>query len=158
MGEWGVGEKRLYISRYTVTTRMIPALRWAAMRTILMFQQEVMENHLDSHTAPELCGYIYIYRSIVWVHVHRLRLRNTVTVWRGTEAPINISHDQSVMVTRDRRRAWDTRGKCRSPSETIVRDLSDVYVGQTSLQCNICAAQLFPALLRFLFLSFISSL
>ena len=26
-----------------VTTRMIPALRWAAMRAILMFQQEVMD-------------------------------------------------------------------------------------------------------------------
>ena len=27
-----------YTYRYTVTTRMIPALRWAAMRGILMFQ------------------------------------------------------------------------------------------------------------------------
>ena len=26
-----------YTYRYTVTTRMIPALRWAVMRTILMF-------------------------------------------------------------------------------------------------------------------------
>ena len=26
-----------YTYRYTVTTRMIPALRWAAMRAILMF-------------------------------------------------------------------------------------------------------------------------
>ena len=30
-------------TRDTVTTRMIPALRWAAMRAILMFQQEVMD-------------------------------------------------------------------------------------------------------------------
>ena len=30
-------EGRLYTYRYTVTTRMIPALRWAAMRAILMF-------------------------------------------------------------------------------------------------------------------------
>ena len=29
---------RLYTYRYTVTTRMIPALRLAAMRAILMFQ------------------------------------------------------------------------------------------------------------------------
>ena len=28
----------LYIYRYTVTTRMIPALRWEAIRAILMFQ------------------------------------------------------------------------------------------------------------------------
>ena len=28
---------RLYTYRYTATTRMTPALRWAAMRAILMF-------------------------------------------------------------------------------------------------------------------------
>ena len=38
-GGYGVeGRGRLYTYHYTVTTRMIPALRWAAMRTILMFQ------------------------------------------------------------------------------------------------------------------------
>ena len=35
-GEGGGG--RLYTYRHTVTTRMFPALRWAAMRAILMFQ------------------------------------------------------------------------------------------------------------------------
>ena len=34
-GRWGGG--RLYTYRYTVTTRMTPALRWAAVRAILMF-------------------------------------------------------------------------------------------------------------------------
>ena len=35
----GVGGRgRLYTYRYTVTTRMFPVLRWAAMRAILMFQ------------------------------------------------------------------------------------------------------------------------
>ena len=34
----GGGRGRLYTYRYTVTTRMIPTLRWAAMRAILMFQ------------------------------------------------------------------------------------------------------------------------
>ena len=40
-----VGEEggRLYTCRYTVITKMIPALRWAAMRAILMFQWEVMD-------------------------------------------------------------------------------------------------------------------
>ena len=35
----GRGRGRLYTYLYTVTTRMIPALRWAAMRAILMFHQ-----------------------------------------------------------------------------------------------------------------------
>ena len=36
--ERGGGRRgRLYTYRYTVTTRMTPALRWAAMRAILMF-------------------------------------------------------------------------------------------------------------------------
>ena len=36
-GYGGGGRGRLYTYRYTVTTRMTPALRWAAMRAILMF-------------------------------------------------------------------------------------------------------------------------
>ena len=35
--EGGGGRGRLYTYRYTVATRMIPALRWTAMRAILMF-------------------------------------------------------------------------------------------------------------------------
>ena len=41
--ERGGGGEGDYTYHYTVTTRMIPALRWAAMRAILMFQQEVMD-------------------------------------------------------------------------------------------------------------------
>ena len=37
-GYGGGGRRRLYTYRYTVTTRMIPALRWVAMRAILTFQ------------------------------------------------------------------------------------------------------------------------
>ena len=37
-GYGGAGRGRLYTYRYTVNTRMIPALRRAAMRAILMFQ------------------------------------------------------------------------------------------------------------------------
>ena len=38
-GVWRWEEREiLYTYRYTITTRMIPALRWAAMRAILMFQ------------------------------------------------------------------------------------------------------------------------
>ena len=36
-GVWGGGRGRLYTYRFTVTTRMTPALRWAMMRAILMF-------------------------------------------------------------------------------------------------------------------------
>ena len=37
-GYGGAGRGRVYTYRYTVTTRMTSALRWAAMRAILMFQ------------------------------------------------------------------------------------------------------------------------
>ena len=33
-GWWGGAGERLYTYRYTVTTRMTPALRWAATRVI----------------------------------------------------------------------------------------------------------------------------
>ena len=36
--EVGEEEDYNYTYHYTVTTRMIPALRWAAMRAVLMFQ------------------------------------------------------------------------------------------------------------------------
>ena len=36
-GHGGGGRGRLYTYRYTVTTRMTPALRWAAVRAILVF-------------------------------------------------------------------------------------------------------------------------
>ena len=35
--EVGERERDYYTYRYTVTTRMTPALRWAVMRAILMF-------------------------------------------------------------------------------------------------------------------------
>ena len=35
---WRWGKREIvYLYRYTVTTRMTPALRWAAMRAIVMF-------------------------------------------------------------------------------------------------------------------------
>ena len=37
-GYGGGGRGRLYTYRYTVTTRMTPALRWAAIRAILMLR------------------------------------------------------------------------------------------------------------------------
>ena len=36
-------EDYIYTYRYTVSTRMTSALRWAAMKAILMFQWEVMD-------------------------------------------------------------------------------------------------------------------
>ena len=43
---WGVGGgERLYAYRYTNTTRMTYALRWAAMRAILMFHNCEGQSH-----------------------------------------------------------------------------------------------------------------
>ena len=43
---YGVGGRgRLYTYRYTVTTRMTSALRWAAMRAILMFRNCDGQSH-----------------------------------------------------------------------------------------------------------------
>ena len=44
-GYGGGGRGRLYTSRYTVTARMISALRWAAMRAILMFRNCEGQSH-----------------------------------------------------------------------------------------------------------------
>ena len=44
-GYGGGGRGRLYTCRYTVTTRMTPALRWAAMRAILMFHNCEGQSH-----------------------------------------------------------------------------------------------------------------
>ena len=43
---YGGGDRgRLYTYRYTVTTRMTPALRWAAMRAISMFHNCEGQSH-----------------------------------------------------------------------------------------------------------------
>ena len=52
-GYGGGGKGRLYTYRYTVTTRMIPALRWAAMRTISMFHNCERQSHKTVHK-PQL--------------------------------------------------------------------------------------------------------
>ena len=45
VGGGGGGGERLYTYRYTVTTRMTSALRWAAMRAILMFHNCEGQSH-----------------------------------------------------------------------------------------------------------------
>ena len=45
-GVMEVGEREIiYTYRYTVTTRMTPALRWAAMRAILMLHNGEGQSH-----------------------------------------------------------------------------------------------------------------
>ena len=39
------GRRRLYTYRYTVTTRMTSALRWAAIRAVLMFHNREGQSH-----------------------------------------------------------------------------------------------------------------
>ena len=51
-GRWGRG--RLYTYRYTVTTRMTPALRWAATRAILMFYNYEGQGHKTLPTNHKL--------------------------------------------------------------------------------------------------------
>ena len=48
------GRGRLYTYRYTVTTTMTPALRWAAMRAILMFHNCEGQSHKDNVHRPQL--------------------------------------------------------------------------------------------------------
>ena len=52
MWRWGRG--RLYIYRYTVTTRMTHVLRWAAMKANLMFQSLRGTKSQDSVHRPQL--------------------------------------------------------------------------------------------------------
>ena len=44
----GGGRGRVYTYRYTVTARMTPALRWAAMRAVLMFNCEGQSHKIMS--------------------------------------------------------------------------------------------------------------
>ena len=50
-GYGGGGRGRLYTYRYAFTTRMIPALRWVAMRAILMFRNCEGQSHKTVCTA-----------------------------------------------------------------------------------------------------------
>ena len=53
-GVGGGGGGRLYTYRYTVTTRMTSALRWAAMRAILMFHNCGGQSHKTVSTNHNL--------------------------------------------------------------------------------------------------------
>ena len=44
-GVWRWGERRVYTYRYTATFTMTPALRWAAIRAILMFHNCEGQSH-----------------------------------------------------------------------------------------------------------------
>ena len=53
-GVWRWRRGRLYTYRYTVTTRMTSALRWAAMRAILMFHNCEGQSHKTVSTDHNL--------------------------------------------------------------------------------------------------------
>ena len=53
-GYGGGGRGRLYTYRYTVTIRMITALRWVAMRAILMFHNCEGQSHKTVSTDHNL--------------------------------------------------------------------------------------------------------
>ena len=52
-GVWRWGKREINTYRYTVTTRMTPALRWAAMGAILMFHNCEGQSHKDSVHKPQ---------------------------------------------------------------------------------------------------------
>ena len=54
---------RLYTYGYTVTTRMTPALRWAAMRAIFMFNNCEGQSHKTVST--DHSGGVYVHASQV---------------------------------------------------------------------------------------------
>ena len=49
------GGERLYTYRYTDTTRMIPTLRWAAMKAVLMFHNCEGQSHKTVSTDHNFC-------------------------------------------------------------------------------------------------------
>ena len=53
--EVGGGGGRLYTYRYTDTTRMIPTLRWAAMKAVLMFHNCEGQSHKTVSTDHNFC-------------------------------------------------------------------------------------------------------
>ena len=54
-GVWSGGRGRLYTYRYTVTTRMTSALKWAAMRAILMFHN--CEGQIVTRQCPKTTSF-----------------------------------------------------------------------------------------------------
>ena len=50
------GRERLYTYRYTVTTRMTFALRWAVMRAVLMFHNCEGQSHKTVSTDHKVTG------------------------------------------------------------------------------------------------------
>ena len=49
-----VGEREIYTYRYTVTTRMTSALRWAVMSAILLFHNCEGKSHKTASTDHSL--------------------------------------------------------------------------------------------------------
>ena len=83
-GEGVGGRGRLYTYRYTVTTRMTPALRWAAMRDILMFHnycegqnhKTVSTDHNNIQRGISVLYVPYIVRHFGLLHLKSLIYKN----------------------------------------------------------------------------------
>ena len=109
---------------YTVTTRMTSALRWAAMRAILMFQQEVMDkvtrqlpqtttflSHKTASTNHNLSKegvvfqtddiyiYIYIYIYMIYIYIYACQWAPSGLKWRK-------GRRSQGMVTLEGRKGW----------------------------------------------------
>ena len=83
----------IYTYRYTVTTRMTSALRWAAKRAILMFQYEVMDKVTGQ--CPQTTTFLRRKESRSGIEPRSFRL----PAYRLTARPNRLSRTLSTMFT-----------------------------------------------------------
>ena len=90
-GYGGGGRGRLYTSRYTVTTRMTPALGWAVMRAILMFHELWGTKSQESVLRLQL-----LKRKESWSRFEPRSL--CLPAWRLTARPNQLTHDARTLI------------------------------------------------------------
>ena len=134
-GEKGGGSGRLYTCRYSVTTRMSPALSWAAMRAILMFHSlwgETVHTHTHRHAHTHTIIHAIIERD-------RDRQRESdwsVAFWK-VRLRITICHLVKREREEDRKRPSADRTRDRGEAETGNKTLHNskhVYLYYSQIQ------------------------
>ena len=68
VGWWETGGEREFFSdRYTVTTRMIAALRWAAMWAILTFHESLLCRATSRDRVPKSQVVLMTFEDLTWM-------------------------------------------------------------------------------------------